>query len=70
VTSDAQEAWYVMLQDEAAAGKVIVPLKPFLRFSRRMDKQLAKLQRRMEKEIPQLTKRKQFGRERRRRSGK
>ena len=62
VTSDAPQAWYVMLQDEAAAGKVIVPLKPFLRFSRRMDKQLARLERRIQKAIPQLKKRKQLGR--------
>jgi hypothetical protein len=65
VTSDAKQAWYLMLQDEAAAGKVIVPLKPFLRFSRRMDKQLARLERRVQKAIPQLKKRNQFGRGRR-----
>ena len=68
MTSDAPQAWYVMLQNEAAAGKVIVPLKPFLRFSRRMDKQLARLERRIQKEIPQLSRRGQFGRQRKSRS--
>jgi len=62
VTSDAPQAWYVMLQNEAAAGKVIVPLKPFLRFSKRIDKQLARLERRIRKEVPQLARRGQFGR--------
>ena len=65
VTSDVPQAWYVMLQNEEAAGKVIVPLKPFLRFSRRIDKQLGRLERRMQKKIPQLKRRGQFGRERR-----
>ena len=65
MTSNAPQAWYVMLQNEAAAGKVIVPLKPFLRFSKRMDKQLARLERRMQKKVPQLARRGQFGRGRR-----
>jgi hypothetical protein len=51
-----------MLQDEQAAGKVIVPLKPFLRFSRRMDRQLARLRRRIWAQIPQLARRGQQGR--------
>jgi hypothetical protein len=46
-----------MLQDEAAAGRVVVPLRPFLRFSRRMDKQLGRLERRIREEIPQLARR-------------
>jgi hypothetical protein len=46
-----------MLQNEAAAGRVIVPLRPFLRFSRRMDKQLGRLERRIRKEVPQLARR-------------
>jgi len=57
VTSKAPQAWYVMLQDEAAAGRVAVPLRPFLKFSRRMDKQLGKLERKIRKEIPQLGRR-------------
>ena len=57
VTSDASQVWFVMLKDEEAAGKVIVPLKPFLRFSRRMDKQLIRLERRIQKQIPQLRRR-------------
>jgi hypothetical protein len=60
VTSDAPQVWYVMLKDEEAAGKVIVPLKPFLRFGRRMDKQLSKLERRLRKQIPQLRRRGQL----------
>jgi len=54
VTSDASQVWFVMLKDEEAAGKVIVPLKPFLRFSRRIDKQLNRLERHIQKQIPQL----------------
>jgi hypothetical protein len=46
-----------MLQDEASAGRVVVPLKPFLRFSRRMEKRLRHLERRVLAEIPQLAKR-------------
>jgi hypothetical protein len=49
-----------MLRDEEAAGKVIVPLKPFLRFSRRIDKQLKRLERRIRRECPQVTRRGQF----------
>jgi len=57
VTSEAPQAWFVMLRDEAAAGRVVVPLRPFLKFSRRLDKQLGRLERRMAKEIPQLKRR-------------
>jgi hypothetical protein len=46
-----------MLRDEAAAGKVIVPLKPFLRFSVRMENQLKRLERRIHKAVPQLKRR-------------
>ena len=62
MTSQAPQTWFVMLRDEAAAGKVIVPLKPFLRFNRRMDKQVAKLERRIRKAVPQLAKRGMGGR--------
>ena len=67
MTSEVPQAWYVMLQDEAAAGRVVVPLRPFLKFSRRMDKQLGRLERNVRKAIPQLGRRgqkhrKQFGR--------
>jgi len=61
VTSQAPQKWFVMLRDEAAAGKVIVPLKPFLRFNRQMNKQVAKLERRIRKSIPQLANRGQNG---------
>jgi hypothetical protein len=50
-----------MLKDEAAAGKVIVPLKPFLKFNNRMAKQVAKLERRVRKSMPQLARRGQLG---------
>jgi hypothetical protein len=46
-----------MLNDEAAAGRVIVPLRPFLRFSRRIDKQLARFEKKIRAEIPQLARR-------------
>lgn len=58
MTSEVPQAWFVMLQDEASAGRVIVPLRPFLRFSRRMDKQLKGLEKRTLAAIPQLNKRK------------
>jgi len=54
VTSQAPQGWYVLLKDDAAAGRVIVALKPFFKFSRRIDRQLHRLERRMEKEVPQL----------------
>ena len=57
MTQGAPQVWYVMLKDEEAAGKVAVPLKPFLRFSRRMDKQLARLERHVRRSIPQLSRR-------------
>jgi hypothetical protein len=57
VTSDAPQTWFVLLRDEQAAGRVIVPLKPFLKFNRRMDRQLARLTRRIRKQIPQLARR-------------
>ena len=63
VTSDAPQAWYVMLQDEASAGKVIVPLKPFLRFTRRLDKAISKWERQFVAAHPQATKRLKFGRD-------
>jgi len=58
VTSQAPQAWFVMLKDEAAAGRVIVPLRPFLKFSRKLDTQLGRLEKRIRRKIPQLSKRK------------
>jgi hypothetical protein len=58
VTSEVPQAWFVMLQDEASAGRVLVPLRPFLKFSRRMDRQLKGLEKRTLAAIPQLKKRK------------
>ena len=43
-----------MLQDEAAAGRVLVPLRPFLKFSRRMDNQVKRLEKQILKAMPQL----------------
>ena len=57
MTSQAPQAWFVMLKDEAAAGRVIVPLRPFLKFSRKIDKQLGRLEKRVYEEIPQLGRR-------------
>jgi len=57
VTSSAPKKWLVMLADEASAGRVVVPLRRFLSFSRRMDKQLGRLERRMFKAMPQLERR-------------
>jgi hypothetical protein len=58
VTSEVPQAWFVMLQDEASAGRVLVPLRPFLKFSRRMDRQLKGLEKRLLAEMPQLRHRK------------
>ena len=57
VTSQAPQAWFVMLRDEAAAGRVIVPLRPFLKFSRKMDTQLGRLEKRIRRKNPQLGRR-------------
>ena len=58
MTSEVPQAWFVMLQDEASAGRVLAPLRPFLKFSRRMDRQLKKLEKRILAAVPQLAKRK------------
>jgi hypothetical protein len=61
VTIQVPDQWFVMLRDEAAAGKVIVPLKPFLRFNSKMTKRIARLERRVRKSVPQLARRGQLG---------
>ena len=61
MTIEVPDQWFVMLRDEAAAGKVIVRLKPFLRFNNKMAKQVAKLERRIRKSMPQLARRGQLG---------
>ena len=58
MTSEVLQAWFVMLQDEASAGRVVVALRPFLRFSRRIDRQLKGLEKRAFASMPQLKKRK------------
>ena len=57
MTSEAPQAWFVMLQDEASAGRIMVPLRPFLKFSRRIDVELTKLEADVCAAIPQLAKR-------------
>ena len=57
MTSKAPQKWLVMLADEASAGRVVVPLRRFLSFSRRIDKQLGRLERRIFKAMPQLERR-------------
>ena len=57
MTSEAPQTWMVMLQDDASAGRVAVRLKPFLRFSRRMDRQLDRLERKIYQSMPQLARR-------------
>jgi hypothetical protein len=47
----------VLLKDDASAGRVIVPLRPFLRFSRRLEKQLSSLEKRVQAAVPQLANR-------------
>ena len=57
MTSEAPQAWFVMLQDEASAGHIMVPLRPYLRFSRRVDVSLKRLEARVCEAIPQLGRR-------------
>jgi hypothetical protein len=57
VTSEAPQTWFVMLQDEASAGHIMVPLRPFLKFSRRMDVGLRRLELQICEAIPQLGRR-------------
>jgi hypothetical protein len=58
VTGNApQETLYVLLTDEEAAGRVIVELAAFVRFNRRMTKQLARLERRIFRRYPELLQR-------------
>jgi hypothetical protein len=62
VTSDAPGTMYVLLRDEEAAGRIIVKLAPYVRFSRKIDKQLARLERQALTNYPQLLQRGVFGR--------
>ena len=62
VTGNAPETMYVLLRDEEAAGRIIVELGSFVRFNRRLDKQLARLERRTLRKYPQLLQRSVFGR--------
>jgi hypothetical protein len=62
VTGNAPQTLYVLLKDEEAAGRVIVELDAFVRFNRRMNKQLSKLERRVFRRYPQLLQRGVIGR--------
>jgi hypothetical protein len=62
VTGNVPDTMYVLLRDEEAAGRIVVELRPFIRFSHRMDKQLARLERKALKNYPQLLQRGVFGR--------
>jgi hypothetical protein len=57
VTGKAPDTLYVLLRDEEAAGRVVVELGAFVRFSRKFDKQLARLERQMLQRYPKLRKR-------------
>lgn len=54
MTGNAPETLYVLLQDEEAAGRIIVELEGFIRFNRKIDKQLVRLERRTLRKFPQL----------------
>ena len=62
VTGNAPDTLYVLLRDEESAGRIIAPLGAFVRFNRRIDKQLARLERQTLKKIPQLLNRGIFAR--------
>jgi hypothetical protein len=62
VTGNAPETLYVLLQDEEAAGRIIVELQGFIGFNRKIDKQLVRLERRMLRKFPQLRQRGKSGR--------
>jgi hypothetical protein len=53
---------HVLLSNEEAAGRILVELRPFVRFSRKIDKQLARLERQTLRKYPQLLQRGIFGR--------
>jgi hypothetical protein len=62
VTGNAPDTLYVLLKDEEAAGRIVARLDAFVRFNRKLDKQLARLERRTLKRMPQLLNRGIFGR--------
>jgi hypothetical protein len=62
VAGNAPDTLFVLLRDEEAAGRIVVELGSFVRFSRKMDRQLARLQKRTLKRYPQLMQRGVFGR--------
>lgn len=62
VAGNAPDTLFVLLRDEEAAGRIVVELGSFVRFSRKMDRQLARLQKRTLKRYPQLMQRGAFGR--------
>lgn len=65
MTGNAPDTLFVLLADEEAAGRIVARLDAFVRFNRRIDKQLTRFERRTLKKIPQLRSRGAFGRRRR-----
>ena len=65
MTGNAPDTLYVLLTDEEAAGRIVARLEAFVRFNRRIDKQLVRFERRTLKKIPQLLSRGNFGRQQR-----
>ena len=66
MAGNSADTMHVLLSDEEAAGRILVELRPFVRFSRKIDRQLARLQRRILKKYPQLLQRGVFERPQRR----
>ena len=64
MTGSTPDTLYVLLRDEEAAGRIVVKLNAFVRFSLKMDKRLAKLERQMLRRYPQLLQRGAFPRRR------
>jgi hypothetical protein len=62
VASNAPDSLFVLLRDEEAAGRIVVELDAFVRFHRKFDRQLARLERRMLRRYPQLLNRGIFAR--------
>lgn len=54
MTESAPDTYFVLLHNEAAAGRIVAPLNAFVRFNRKIDKQLRRLERRMLRQMPQL----------------
>lgn len=62
MAGNSADTMHVLLSDEEAAGRILVELRPFVRFSRKIDKQLVRLERQALRKYPQLLARGIFGR--------